>query len=70
MWSAQLSCLGAVALWSRGGTLPMTLPDLWGTFIVLFVAQCVAGLVRIGSGTGPWRLLFQKDATGGRATRI
>ena len=61
MWAAQLSCVGAVAIWSRRGTVALSLPNLWATFVLLFVVQCVGGLARILSGTGPWKLLYQED---------
>ena len=61
MWLAQLSCVGAVAVWSRRGAVALSLPNLWATFVLLFVVQCVTGLARILSGTGPWKLLYQEE---------
>jgi len=65
MWASQLSCLACVALWGRGGARALSLPNLWATFVVLFVMQCLTGVVRIASGTGPWRVLYaEKSARG------
>ena len=62
MWAAQLSCVAAVAVWSRRGAVALSLPNLWATFVLLFIVQCVSGLARILSGSGPWKLLYQEDA--------
>ena len=57
MWCAQASSVLAVAVFSRGGAVPLTLPRLWAALAVLFAAQIAAGLVRIASRTGPWAIL-------------
>ena len=57
MWSAQLSCLATVLLLSRGGRQVLTLQALWASLAVLFTAQIVVGIARIGSGKGPWAAL-------------
>ena len=57
MWSAQLSCLATVLVFSRGGRQVLTLQALWASLAVLFTAQIVVGIVRIASGKGPWAAL-------------
>ena len=46
---------------TRRGAVALSLPNLWATFVLLFVVQCVTGLARILSGTGPWKLLYQEE---------
>ena len=57
MWSAQLSCLLTVLIFSRGGRRVLSLQALWASLAVLFAAQIVTGLGRIASGRGPWNAL-------------
>jgi len=57
MWSAQASSLLVVAAWSQGGAVPLSLRKLWGALAMLFASQIGAGLVRIATATGPWKVL-------------
>ena len=41
MWLAQISCVGAVAIWSKRGAIALSLPNLWATFVLLFVVQAL-----------------------------
>ena len=61
MWVAQLSCVASIAVWSERGARALTLNNLWSTLFLLFAVQCVVGLARIASGTGPWAVLYRKD---------
>lgn len=54
---AQGCTLLLVAVWSGGGARILALNELWGALAVLFAVQTGAGLVRIVSGTGPWKAL-------------
>jgi hypothetical protein len=58
---AQVSTLVLVGLWSGGGKRVLQLNELWGALAVLFAVQIGAGLVRIASGTGPWRRVVRGD---------
>ena len=60
MWVAQLSCVASIAVWSERGARALTLNNLWSTLFLLFAVQCVVGLARIASGTGPWAVLYRK----------
>ena len=64
MWVAQLSCVASIAVWSERGARALTLNNLWSTLFLLFAVQCVVGLARIASGTGPWAVLYRKDGDG------
>jgi len=58
MWLAQAACVCAVGLW--GGEGPLSLRRLWASLVLLFLTQVVVGLVRIASGTGPWKALYAR----------
>lgn len=60
MWAAQASSLITVGIWSQGGAVTLSLRRLWAALAVLFAAQIVAGLARIASRSGPWRVLQDK----------
>ena len=75
MWVAQLSCVASIAVWSERGARALTLNNLWSTLFLLFAVQCVVGLARIASGTGPWAVLYRKverraSVAAGRPRRI
>ena len=55
MWASNLACL-AVLLRDT----PVSLAKLWTGFAALFLCQCGAGLLRVVSGTGPWKRLRVK----------
>ena len=61
MWSAQISCLVAIGVWSRGGARALTLNRLWASLAILFAVQIGAGLLRIASGRGPWAVLLDTE---------
>ncbi|KAJ8603317.1 hypothetical protein CTAYLR_009019 [Chrysophaeum taylorii] len=55
MWLAQFAC--ATTLYATRDQ-PPTLARLWVSLAALFSVQCVAGLARIASNTGPWQGFF------------
>jgi putative MATE family efflux protein len=57
MWASNIACLMVLAR-----PAPASLAKLWQGFAALFVVQCTAGLLRVGSRTGPWRRLRSSSA--------
>ena len=61
MWLAQGTTLLLVTLWGGGGARILSLNELWSALALMFFAQIAAAIIRILSGTGPWRCLKKKD---------
>uniref|UniRef100_A0A6S8EW80 Protein DETOXIFICATION n=1 Tax=Aureoumbra lagunensis TaxID=44058 RepID=A0A6S8EW80_9STRA len=61
MWLAQAVCALTLIISANlsGGT---TLYTLWSGLVALFSVQCLAGLARVISGTGPWKLLYTSSS--------
>lgn len=64
MWLANFACVGLIRVFAKQGLGAVTLGQIWWALAVFMGTQVVAGLVRVQSKTGVWKVLKQQQRRG------